>query len=99
MKSLFVLIILLVMIFSSFYVLAYRPNSNEMNVLYTENSGSQVSDNLNGTFGGYFFDNFTKDSQLNTPLWVINGKALSTAESDFPLILPTPPCSHNNTVP
>ena len=40
---------------------------------------------MNGTFGNYFLDNFTKDTTLNKSLWVINGNALSNAETNFPV--------------
>ena len=90
---LFVLVILSIMILSSFYVLSYRPDNRGGNVIYTETSESQASNNLNGTFGGYFLDNFTKDSQLNSSLWVVNGKALSTAESNFPSDPANPPAA------
>ena len=49
---LFVLVILSIMILSSFYVLSYRPDNRGGNVIYTETSESQASNNLNGTFGG-----------------------------------------------
>ena len=69
----------------SFSIVIYSPNNTIMTGVSSRSSAVQCPDNINGTFGNYFLDNFTKDTTLNKSLWVINGNALSNAETNFPV--------------
>lgn len=90
---LLVLVILSIVLLSSFYALTYKPDTIRGNAVDIPGSESLKTNDLNGTFGSYFLDNFTKDSQLNSSLWVVNGKALSTAETNFPSDPANPPAA------
>ena len=69
----------------SFSVVLYSPNNSITTSANSRSSAVQCPDSMNGTFGNYFLDNFTKDTTLNKSLWVINGNALSNAETNFPV--------------
>ena len=69
----------------SFSVVLYSPNNSITTSANSRSSAVQCPDSMNGTFGNYFLDNFTKDATLNKSLWVINGNALSNAETNFPV--------------
>ena len=69
----------------SFSGVIYSPNNSIITNANSRSSAVQCPDSMNGTFGNYFLDNFTKDTTLNKSLWVINGNALSNAETNFPV--------------
>ena len=69
----------------SFTGVFYSSNNSSISRVDNRSSSFQFSDNINGTFGNYFLDNFTKDTTVNKSLWVINGNALSKAETNFPV--------------
>lgn len=69
----------------SFSVVLYSSNNSIITSVNSRSSAVQCPDSMNGTFGSYFLDNFTKDTTLNKSLWVINGNALSNAETNFPV--------------
>ena len=70
---------------TSFSVILYSSNNPTLTIVKAEDSAAHFPDSINGTFGCYFMDNFTKDTTLNKSLWVINGNALSNAEINFPV--------------
>ena len=70
---------------SSFSLVLYSSNNPTLTIIKAENSTSNFQGSINGTFGSYFLDNFTKDTTLNKALWVKNGNALSNAETNFPV--------------
>ena len=70
---------------SSFSLVLYSSNNPTLTIVKAEDSTSNFQGSINGTFGSYFLDNFTKDTTLNRSLWVINGNALSNAETNFPV--------------
>ena len=69
----------------SFSVVLYSSNNSIITSVNSRSSAVQCPDSMNGTFGSYFLDNFTKDTTLNKSLWFINGNALSNAETNFPV--------------
>ena len=70
---------------TSFSIILYPFNNPTLTIVKAEDSTAHFQDSINGTFGSYFLDNFTKDTALNKSLWVINGNALSNAETNFPV--------------
>jgi len=70
---------------TSFSVILYPSNNQTLTIVKAEDSTAHFQDSINGTFGSYFLDNFTRDTTLNKSLWVINGNALSNAETNFPV--------------
>jgi hypothetical protein len=70
---------------TSFSVILYPSNNPTLTIVKAEDSTAHFQDSINGTFGSYFLDNFTRDTTLNKSLWVINGNALSNAETNFPV--------------
>jgi hypothetical protein len=70
---------------TSFSIILYPSNNPTLTIVKAEDSTAHFQDSINGTFGSYFLDNFTRDTTLNKSLWVINGNALSNAETNFPV--------------
>lgn len=70
---------------TSFCVILYSSDNPTLALVNAENSTVHFPDSINGTFGIYFTDNFTKDTTLNKSLWVPNGNALSNVETNFPV--------------
>ena len=70
---------------TSFSVILHSSNNPTLTIVKAEDSTAHFQDSINGTFGNYFLDNFTNDTTLNKSLWVINGNALSNAETNFPV--------------
>ena len=78
-------VVILFVLSISFSGVLYSSNNSGISRVNNRSSSIQFSDNINGTFGNYFLDNFTKDTAVNKSLWVINGNALSKAETNFPV--------------
>ena len=78
-------VVIAFVIATSFSVILYSSNNPTLTIVKAEDSTAHFQDSVNGTFGSYFLDNFTRDTTLNKSLWVINGNALSNAETNFPV--------------
>ena len=78
-------LVIVFVVVTSFSAILYSSNNPTLTIVKSEDSTAHFQDSVNGTFGSYFMDNFTKDTTLNKSLWVINGNALSNAETNFPV--------------